>query len=184
MPPTRTAGRSKKPPPDGFEDIEDTLLEFQNKMKDAENASHDGKKKHEMLWPIFQITHQRSKYIYDMYYEKEAISKTLYDWLLKNGYADAMLIAKWKKQGYEKVRAKTRRVFGPGVYANGRIALLRPLYPDQRNELPIDLHLPRAEETAQREPGHPVCKLWVQRLFIGRLKGPRTRTTQLSAISH
>jgi bud site selection protein 31 len=103
MPPTRTAGRSKKPPPEGFEDIEDTLLEFQNKMKDAENASHDGKKKHEMLWPIFQITHQRSKYIYDMYYEKEAISKTLYDWLLKNGYADAMLIAKWKKQGYEKV---------------------------------------------------------------------------------
>lgn len=38
-----------------------------------------------------------------MYYEKEAISKQLYDWLLKNGYADANLIAKWKKQGYEKV---------------------------------------------------------------------------------
>lgn len=44
-----------------------------------------------------------SKYIYDLYYEKEAISKKLYDWLLKNNYADAMLIAKWKKQGYEKV---------------------------------------------------------------------------------
>jgi len=27
----------------------------------------------------------------------------LYDWLLKNKYADAALIAKWKKQGYEKV---------------------------------------------------------------------------------
>lgn len=38
-----------------------------------------------------------------MYYEKEAISKQLYDWLLKNGYADGNLIAKWKKQGYEKV---------------------------------------------------------------------------------
>ena len=44
-----------------------------------------------------------SRYIYDLYYEKEAISKPLYDWLLKNGYADANLIAKWKKQGYEKV---------------------------------------------------------------------------------
>ena len=44
-----------------------------------------------------------SRYIYDLYYEKEAISKQLYDYLLKNGYADAMLIAKWKKQGYEKV---------------------------------------------------------------------------------
>jgi bud site selection protein 31 len=104
MPPVRTARASKKAPPEGFEDIEDTLLEFQNKMKDAENASHEGKKKYEMTWPIFQITHQRSRYIYDLYYEKEAISKLLYDYLLKNGYADAMLIAKWKKQGYEKVR--------------------------------------------------------------------------------
>lgn len=103
MPPVRTARASKKAPPEGFEDIEDTLLEFQNKMKDAENASHEGKKKYEMTWPIFQITHQRSRYIYDLYYEKDAISKQLYDYLLKNGYADAMLIAKWKKQGYEKV---------------------------------------------------------------------------------
>ncbi|TKA63645.1 hypothetical protein B0A49_08110 [Cryomyces minteri] len=128
MPPIRSA-RTRKPPPDGFEDIEDTLLEFGNKMKDAENASHEGKKRHEVLWPIFQISHQHnmnsgcgwevrvswdevliggvvisgSRYVYDLYYEKEAISKQLYDWLLKNGYADASLIAKWKKQGYEKL---------------------------------------------------------------------------------
>lgn len=134
MPPVRTA-RNRKPPPAGFDDLEDTLLEFSNKMKDAENASHEGKKKYEVLWPIFQISHQRtfeasspprppllssadstgalmililcsylgSRYIYDLYYEKEAISKQLYDWLLKNNYADANLIAKWKKQGYEKV---------------------------------------------------------------------------------
>ena len=58
MPPVRSA-RNRKPPPDGFDDIEDTLLEFANKMKDAENASHEGKKRHEVVWPIFQITHQR-----------------------------------------------------------------------------------------------------------------------------
>jgi bud site selection protein 31 len=50
----------RKPPPAGFDDIEDTLLEFSNKMKDAENASHEGKKRHEALWPIFQISHQRT----------------------------------------------------------------------------------------------------------------------------
>ncbi|TKA75963.1 hypothetical protein B0A49_01925 [Cryomyces minteri] len=111
MPPIRSA-RTRKPPPDGFEDIEDTLLEFGNKMKDAENASHEGKKRHEVLWPIFQISHQRSRYVYDLYYEKEAISKQLYDWLLKNGYADASLIAKWKKQGYEKVS-----LFSPSHWA-------------------------------------------------------------------
>lgn len=59
MPPLRTS-KNRKPPPEGFDDIEDTLLEFSNKMKDAENASHEGKKKHEMLWPVFQITHQRT----------------------------------------------------------------------------------------------------------------------------
>ncbi|CAF9912903.1 MAG: G10 protein [Gomphillus americanus] len=102
MPPMRTA-RNRKPPPDGFDDIEDTLLEFANRMKDAENESHEGKKKQESVWPIFQITHQRSRYIYELYYEKEAISKQLYDWLLKNKYAQADLISKWKKQGYEKL---------------------------------------------------------------------------------
>jgi hypothetical protein len=58
MPPIRSA-RNRKPPPDGFDDIEDTLLEFANKMKDAENAPHEGKKRYETLWPVFQITHQR-----------------------------------------------------------------------------------------------------------------------------
>lgn len=59
MPAIRGTGKGRKAPPEGFDDIEDTLLEFSNKMKDAENASHEGKKKHEMQWPIFQITHQR-----------------------------------------------------------------------------------------------------------------------------
>ena len=62
MPPIRSA-RTRKPPPDGFDDIEDTLLEFANKMKDAENASHEGKKRNEVLWPIFQITHARKSKI-------------------------------------------------------------------------------------------------------------------------
>lgn len=106
MPPVRTARASKKAPPEGFADIEDTLLEFSAAMKDAENASTDGKKRHEAVWPIFRITHQRSRYIYDLYYEKEAITRPLYEWLLKNGYADAALIAKWKKQGYEKVSGR------------------------------------------------------------------------------
>ena len=103
MPPVRARTAGKKAPPAGFADIEDTLLEYANKMRDAEHASHDGKKRHETLWPIFQISHARSRYIYDLYYTREAISKPLYDWLLKTGYADAMLIAKWKKQGYEKL---------------------------------------------------------------------------------
>lgn len=39
--------------------------------------------------PIMRISHARSRYIYDLYYKREAISKELYDWLLKEAYADA-----------------------------------------------------------------------------------------------
>ena len=102
MPAIRHASK-RKAPPAGFSDIEDDLLIFSNKMKDAENAPTTNVPRHQVHWPIFQISHQRSRYVYELYYEKEAISKQLYEWLLKNGYADAMLIAKWKKTGYEKV---------------------------------------------------------------------------------
>ncbi len=39
-----------------------------------------------------RISHTRSRYIYDLYYKREAISKELYDWLLKEGYADAKCV--------------------------------------------------------------------------------------------
>lgn len=57
----------------------------------------------EATWPIFRIHHQRSRYIYELYYVREQISRELYDWLLRQGYGDAALIAKWKKPGYEKL---------------------------------------------------------------------------------
>lgn len=102
MPAIRHSSK-RKPPPEGFSDIEDDLLIFANKMKDAQNKPPPPGPKYKSQWEVFQISHQRSRYVYELYYDKEAISKQLYDWLLKNGYADAMLIAKWKKQGYEKV---------------------------------------------------------------------------------
>ncbi|KAK9464827.1 G10 protein [Lipomyces arxii] len=101
MPKIKTL-RTKRAP-EGFSEIEDTLLEFANRLKDIETSSQEGKKRNQALWPVFAITHQRSRYIYDLYYTREAISSELYQWLLKQNYADANLIAKWKKQGYEKL---------------------------------------------------------------------------------
>lgn len=101
-----------------------------------------------------------------MYYEKEAISKQLYDWLLKNGYADGNLIAKWKKQGYEKVSASepcsnfTSLMF---------TALLPALYPDQGDELQQHLCLPGAQRATERGPGNSMCELRLSRLLEQRL---------------
>ena len=104
MPKIRTS-RTKKAP-EGFEEIEPVgfdlshrnkplltgskiLDDYGRKMRDAENESHEGKRKSESLWPIMRISHARSRYIYELYYKREAISKELYDWLLKEKYADA-----------------------------------------------------------------------------------------------
>jgi len=63
----------------------------------AELDPHDGKRKCEGLWPIFKITHQKSRYVYDLYYRRSEISKELYEFCLDQGYGDRNLIAKWKK---------------------------------------------------------------------------------------
>ncbi|CBZ55915.1 putative G10 protein [Neospora caninum Liverpool] len=169
MPKIRTLGRNKKPP-EGWELIEVTLLELNRKMREAELEPHEGKRKCESTWPIFKLHHQRSRYIYDCYYKRKAISsrscvdtgvfakldgasllgsrkraasvgesgladdwtgsdevrslgffaiqhfggrrgavafhpesQELYEYCLREGYADAKLIAKWKKPGYEKL---------------------------------------------------------------------------------
>uniref|UniRef100_A0A8C6SZ95 Protein BUD31 homolog n=1 Tax=Neogobius melanostomus TaxID=47308 RepID=A0A8C6SZ95_9GOBI len=95
--------RSRKPPPDGWELIEPTLDELDQKMREAETEPHEGKRKVEALWPIFRLHHQRSRYIYDLFYKRKAISRELYEYCIKEGYADKNLIAKWKKQGYENL---------------------------------------------------------------------------------
>ncbi|GMY25147.1 protein BUD31 homolog 2 isoform X1, partial [Fagus crenata] len=89
--------------PEGWELIEPTLRDLQAKMREAENDTHDGKRKCEALWPIFKIAHQKSRYIFDLYHRRKEISKELYDFCLDQGYADRNIIAKWKKPGYERL---------------------------------------------------------------------------------
>uniref|UniRef100_T1IPB7 Protein BUD31 homolog n=1 Tax=Strigamia maritima TaxID=126957 RepID=T1IPB7_STRMM len=95
--------RSKKAPPDGWELIEPTLDDLKEKMREAQVDPNDGKRRVEALWPIFKIHHQRTRYIYDLFYRRKAISRELYDYCIKENIADKNLIAKWKKQGYENL---------------------------------------------------------------------------------
>ncbi|KAJ1677621.1 Component of the SF3b subcomplex of the U2 snRNP [Spiromyces aspiralis] len=101
MPKIKTS-RTKRPP-EGWDDIEPKLQEFEAKMREAENEPHEDKRKSQSTWKITQIHHQRSRYVHDLFYKRKAISRELYDYLLKHRYADANLIAKWKKPGYEKL---------------------------------------------------------------------------------
>lgn len=94
---------NKKTPPEGYDRIEPTLTKLREKLKDAQKASLKAETKNTSLWPIFKLNHQISRYVYMMYYERKLISRELYDYLLRQKYVNADLIAKWKKQGYEKL---------------------------------------------------------------------------------
>ena len=50
-----------------------------------------------------KLHHARTRYVYNLYYVRSVISRELYEWLLEQAYADRQLIAKWKKNGYEKL---------------------------------------------------------------------------------
>jgi bud site selection protein 31 len=93
--------RGNKQPPEGWEVIEPTLKELGLLMRQAEAETLDDKKA--TSWAIFRLHHQRSRYCYEMFYKRKLISKEVYDYCLKEKYADGALIAKWKKQGYEKL---------------------------------------------------------------------------------
>ncbi|ODV79508.1 Bud site selection protein 31 [Suhomyces tanzawaensis NRRL Y-17324] len=102
------ASRIKKnaPPPAGYDKVSPTLTKLQAKLKQAQVAQSvrtgsSASTKQLSLWPIMQINHQISRYVYDMYYKRKLISRELYDWLLVQSYVNGDLIAKWKKQGYE-----------------------------------------------------------------------------------
>lgn len=92
-----------KKPPEGWEDIEPVLKDLERQFREIENSGHEGKRISENLWPVFRLHHQRSRYIYELYYQRHAISEELYNYCLDQNIADRNLIAKWKKPGYERL---------------------------------------------------------------------------------
>eukprot|EP01155_Anaeramoeba_flamelloides_P051196 Anaeramoba_flamelloidesc42322_g1_i2.p1 GENE.c42322_g1_i2~~c42322_g1_i2.p1 ORF type:complete len:101 (-),score=25.43 c42322_g1_i2:310-612(-) len=61
----------KKPPPEGWEDIQEKILEFENEMREAERETKTNQRKNEMRWKIFQINHKRSRYVFNLYFKKK-----------------------------------------------------------------------------------------------------------------
>lgn len=94
-----------KAPPAGFDKIKRQLNDFDLRLKQLTSESTVTKlqNKSEYLFDIFRINFEKSRYVYDLRYKRKLISDELYKYLLKEKYADAALISKWKKQGYENL---------------------------------------------------------------------------------
>ena len=116
-------GRKNKAPPAGYEYVEPTLTILENELREKVNEPHEGLRKSESQWPVHQINWQKSRYIYDMYYVHERISKQVYDYCLENKIVDAGLIAKWKKPGYD--RLCSTYAINPQNYKFGTVSICR-----------------------------------------------------------
>lgn len=116
-------GRKHKHPPPGFEYVEPTLTVLENELREKVNEPHEGLRKTESQWPIHQINWQKSRYIYDLYYTFNRISKQVYDYCIENKIVDAGLIAKWKKPGYE--RLCSTYAINPKNYKFGTVSICR-----------------------------------------------------------
>ena len=77
----------------------------------------------ESQWPVHQINWQRSRYIYDLYYVYNKISREIYDYCVSNKIVDPALIAKWKKPGYE--RLCSTYAINPRNYKFGTVSICR-----------------------------------------------------------
>jgi len=122
----------KRAPPPGFEDVEATLEALEHELRDKIKETNEKKRKTESMWPVHQIGWQKSRYIYDMYYTYNRISKQVYDHCLKQKLVDAALIAKWKKPGYE--RLCSTYVINPSNYKFGTTSICRVPMRDRSTE--------------------------------------------------
>jgi len=95
-------GRKGKPPP-GFDYLEPTLEVLENELRDRINEPHEGKRKVESVWPVHQISWQRTRYVFDMYHKHGKIDKKVLDYCVRNKIVDGGLVGKWTKPGYEKL---------------------------------------------------------------------------------
>jgi len=87
--------------PEGWSLVEGPLLQFEERLREAVNDPHEGKRKAEAAWPIHRIHYERNRFIYDLYYKQQKITRELYEFLVREKVVDAALISKWRKPGFE-----------------------------------------------------------------------------------
>ena len=97
-----TALKLKKAPTD-FLEINDQLNMFEDMMKKVESEPNLGKRKFESSWDIYKVNHQKTLYVYNLYFKNKSMTKEVYDFIIKEGLVDKHLIMKWRKNGFEKL---------------------------------------------------------------------------------
>ena len=128
--------------PAGFEGrVEEELAGFDDRMREAVAASHEGKRRNEGTWEVTRIHWERNRFVFEEHYRRKAMSRELFDWLCQCKLADRNLIAKWRKPGYERLCSlqaiQVRRLSPstPRPPARARTPPPSPRAPSQRGDV-------------------------------------------------
>lgn len=119
--------------PSSWPIMEKVLQQFEEKILDVLNENNLGKYQYQHTWNITSLLRNRSRYIYEMFYIKKCIPKDLYLFCIENKLADHLLIAKWKKTGYENLCCL--RCIHPSNTATGKVCICRV----NKNKLAINV---------------------------------------------
>ncbi|MES1909082.1 MAG: hypothetical protein MHM6MM_001887 [Cercozoa sp. M6MM] len=93
----------QEPVPAELEKFASGLDELEQKMNEAVNESHRGRRKDEATWPVHYHYWRRNRWIYEKHYVLKEMSASLYKYLVRCKVADGPLISKWRKPGYERL---------------------------------------------------------------------------------
>lgn len=63
--------------PEGFDQIEEVIDDFEQQMREAVNEDHEGKRKNETSWKIHRLHWEKNRFIYDLMYVRKVMSKDL-----------------------------------------------------------------------------------------------------------
>lgn len=89
--------------PDDFDVIEPTLIALDEELKRKNSENVQGRARAERHWTVHQIDWQRTRYVHDMHFKHEQISKDCYDYCVRNKMINGALSQKWLEQGYERL---------------------------------------------------------------------------------
>eukprot|EP00941_MAST-03F_sp_MAST-3F-sp1_P003011 g3011.t1 len=93
----------KRRKPKGYDYLEPVLNALDMEMRKVVDEPSDTKRQNEALWPIHQITWQRSRYVFDMYYKYKKISRQVFEYCKREKIIDGALCAMWRKPGYDRL---------------------------------------------------------------------------------
>ncbi|EPY29607.1 bud site selection protein 31, partial [Strigomonas culicis] len=84
-------------------DVKDEATLDEDKVNQQEGGEEGGESPVPPLWKIAKINYDRTRFVFDAYARKKAITKEVFDYCVEMQFIDGGLARRWRLPGYEKL---------------------------------------------------------------------------------